>query len=73
MSNVTVKNPLWDREGYPTYHELLELAIEAMKRSNCYLDKGHPEDLVAGLAPTLEAVAIGFGAGMTWARKRVSE
>jgi hypothetical protein len=56
-------------EDYPDYSELLELAIEALKRSNWHLEKGHPEDLVAGLVPALEAVAVGFGAGIRWARE----
>jgi hypothetical protein len=56
-------------EDYPNYNELLDLAVEALKRSNMYLEQGHPEDLVVSLTPTLEAVALGFGAGIRWARE----
>lgn len=48
------------------YNFLLELATEALKRSGMYNECGHPEDLAAGLTPAIEAVALGFGAGVTW-------
>lgn len=54
------------RYGDINYNFLLELATEALKRAGMHNDYGHPEDLVAGLTPALEAVAIGFGAGVTW-------
>lgn len=48
------------------YKYLLELATEALKRTGMYNECGHPEDLAAGLTPAIEAVAVGFGAGVTW-------
>lgn len=48
------------------YNFLLELATEALKRAGMYNECGHPEDLAAGLTPAIEAVALGFGAGVTW-------
>lgn len=48
------------------YNFLLELATEALRRSGMYNECGHPEDLAAGLTPAIEAVALGFGAGVTW-------
>ena len=54
------------RYGDINYNFLLELATEALKRAGMHNDYGHPEDLVAGLTPALEAVAIGFGAGVRW-------
>lgn len=48
------------------YNFLLELATEALKRCGMYNECGHPEDLAAGLTPAIEAVALGFGAGVTW-------
>lgn len=48
------------------YDFLLELATEALKRTNMYNECGHPEDLAAALTPAIEAVAVGFGAGVRW-------
>ena len=48
------------------YNFLLELATEALKRTGMYIKCGHPEDLAAALTPAIEAVALGFGAGVTW-------
>lgn len=55
-----------NRTVYPsdvTPQELLELAIEALKRSGFSIDRGHPEDLSAALVPAIEAVAVGYGEG----------
>jgi len=47
-----------------TYQELVELAVEAIKRSNMHFpDPGHPEDIAAALCPAIDAVALGFGEG----------
>lgn len=54
------------RYGDLNYNFLLELATEALKRTGMYNEFGHPEDLAAGLTPAIEAVAVGFGAGVTW-------
>ena len=48
------------------YNFLLELATEALKRTGMYIKCGHPEDLAAALTPAIEAVALGFGAGVRW-------
>ena len=48
------------------YAFLLELATEALKRTGMHIKCGHPEDLAAALTPAIEAVAVGFGAGVTW-------
>lgn len=48
------------------YNFLLELATEALKRTGMYIKCGHPEDLAAALTPAIEAVALGFGAGVSW-------
>ena len=54
------------RYGGIDYNFLLELATEALKRTGMYNEYGHPEDLSAALTPAIEAVSIGFGAGVTW-------
>ena len=47
-----------------TLTELLELASEALQRTGYYnFEEGHPEDLVAALVPTLEAIAVGYSEG----------
>lgn len=52
------------QSGYSyTYEEVLEMAIEALKRTGMYMETGHPEDLVAGLVSSLEAVAVGYSRG----------
>lgn len=45
--------------------QLVEMAVEALKRSNFVgIDDGmHPEDWAAALVPAIEAVAIGYGEG----------
>lgn len=44
--------------------ELMEMALEALRRSNAlFTESGHPEDIVASLCPAMEAVAVGFGEG----------
>jgi len=51
------------------YQRLLNLAIEALKRTNMYNSPGHPEDLVAHLVPAIECVAVGMTAGMELQRE----
>lgn len=51
------------------YQRLLDLAIEALKRTNMYNAPGHPEDLAAHLVPAIECVAIGMSAGMELQRE----
>lgn len=60
-------------EGYQpgysyTYEEVLEMAIEALKRTGMYMESGHPEDLVASLVSSLESVAVGYSHGYRDAR-----
>jgi len=55
--------------GFRVAHtEVVEWAIEALTRANyggiengTFI--GHPEDVVAALAPALEAVAVGYAEG----------
>jgi hypothetical protein len=63
MPNVSVTHTFRSSHDM-TYRELVELAIEALQRSNMYCDTGHPEDLASHLVPAIEAVAIGYGAGL---------
>jgi len=51
--------------------QVVELAVEALRRSGygIFAEGGHPEDIVAGLTPALEAVAVGYSEGYRRGRK----
>ena len=51
------------------YQHLLDLAIEALKRTNMDNSPGHPEDLASHLVPAIECVALGMSAGMELQRE----
>lgn len=72
MSNVNIIDNAPAAPAYRpiemTYHDLLELAIEALNRANMNNSPGHPEDLASHIIPAIEAVAIGFSAGNSYAR-----
>ena len=51
------------------YQRLLDLAIEALNRTNMHNAPGHPEDLAAHLVPAIECVAVGMTAGMELQRE----
>ncbi len=56
-----------------SYAELVELAVEALQRSNMASEPGHPEDLAAALNPAIDAVALGFGEGFRRGRRQGME
>ena len=41
---------------------LVDLAVEALRRSGFSTDAQHPEDFATALVPAIEAVAVGMGA-----------
>lgn len=67
---MTESQTYWEKryEGMD-YQRLLDLAVEALKRTNMYNSPGHPEDLAAHLVPAIECVAIGMSAGMELQRQ----
>lgn len=57
--------------SHMTPQELLDLAIEALKRSGFSIENGHPEDLASAIIPAMEAVAVGYSEGYRRARHDV--